>query len=120
MKYIEIKDVYNDVIKCSEMSDMIRFNDNSVVIIIPMALNQIPLNHFYEVEISNNREQILATIIDVDKNDKKVINYQKTNMSYSFIKSIKENSVIYINTYDILKPMLKIINRQEKLKELGI
>ena len=116
MKKIEIKDVYNDVIKCSEVSDIIEVNSNSIIFKIPIVLDQNPLKDIYEVEIFNNKEEMIVTTIEVDENNKKIINYHKPEIIYRFIKTIKDNSIIYINIYFLLKSML----RQEKLRQLGI
>lgn len=115
MKEIEIEQIYNDIVKCADMCNLIRPIDNSFIILIPIVTG-FNTPHYYEIKFIKN--ELIAT--GVEMYDENHISYKKTSFLYRFTKKIQDSSIIYINIYHILEPIIKLIKREEKLKELGV
>lgn len=125
MNEIPIEQIYNDIVKCSEMTNLIRPGDNSFIMLIPIVLDLKSLPNepllSYEIEfvgIHQPINEMRATYIEVE--DENYTKYHKTNIIYKFLNIIDQKSIIYTNIYGVLEPLIKVIKRDQKLTELGL
>jgi hypothetical protein len=108
---IPIQKIYNDTLKCSEISNDIIISNNEIQFIITPWLGLFKEDG-YEVIITHN--QITTTYIELNDDN----TYHRTKLIYKFSEVIDHNSQMYKNIYEKLNPILIVIRRDNKLKDI--
>ena len=109
---IPIRQIYNDALKCSKISNDIIITPNKIQFVITQWIGFYYDVGGYEVIITPN--EINTRYIEPNDDN----TYHRTKLIYNFIEVLDHNSLTYKNIYEKLKPLLKTIKRDEKLNDL--
>ena len=111
---IPIQKIYNDTLKCSEISNDIIISNNEIQFIITPWLGLFKEDGYEVWNYQITPNQITTTCIEL--NDDKT--YHRTKLIYKFPEVIDHNSLMYKNIYEKLNPILIVIRRDNKLHKL--